>query len=107
MSQKSSKKELIESMKGLIVSCQTQPDDPIHTEDMVVKMAEAAKWGGAVGIRANTPQQIAAIKAKVDLPIIGICRSSDYGRYGMTIRMYLLHRQWKPAKQYGKPERIS
>ena len=72
MSQKSSKKELIESMKGLIVSCQTQPDDPIHTEDMVVKMAEAAKWGGAVGIRANTPQQMAAIKAKVDLPIIGL-----------------------------------
>lgn len=72
MSQKSSKKELIESMKGLIVSCQTHPDDPIHTEDMVVKMAEAAKWGGAVGIRANTPQQIAAIKAKVDLPIIGL-----------------------------------
>lgn len=72
MSQKSSKKELIESMKGLIVSCQTQPDDPIHAEDMVVKMAEAAKWGGAVGIRANTPQQIAAIKAKVDLPIIGL-----------------------------------
>ena len=72
MSQKSSKKELIESMKGLIVSCQTQPDDPIHTEDMVVKMAEAAKWGGAVGIRDNTPQQIAAIKAKVDLPIIGL-----------------------------------
>lgn len=72
MSQKSSKKELIESMKGLIVSCQTQPDDPIHTEDMVVKMAEAAKWGGAVGIRANTPQQIAAIKVKVDLPIIGL-----------------------------------
>lgn len=72
MSQKSSKKELIESMKGLIVSCQTQPDDSIHTEDMVVKMAEAAKWGGAVGIRANTPQQIAAIKAKVDLPIIGL-----------------------------------
>ena len=72
MSQKSSKKESIESMKGLIVSCQTQPDDPIHTEDMVVKMAEAAKWGGAVGIRANTPQQIAAIKAKVDLPIIGL-----------------------------------
>lgn len=76
MSQKSSKKELIESMKGLIVSCQTQPDDPIHTEDMVVKMAEAAKWGGAVGIRANTPQQIAAIKAKVDLPIIGLWKNT-------------------------------
>ena len=34
------------------------------------KMAEAAKWGGAVGIRANSPEQIAAIKAEVDLPII-------------------------------------
>lgn len=66
------KKELIEALRGLIVSCQTQPDDPIHTEDMVVKMAEAAKWGGAVGIRANTPRQIAAIKEKVDLPIIGL-----------------------------------
>jgi len=64
---------LLESLKnGLIVSCQTQPDDPIHTEDMVVKMAEAAKWAGAVGIRANSPEQIKAIKAKVDLPMIGI-----------------------------------
>lgn len=66
------KKELIDSLKGLIVSCQTQPDDPIHTDDMVVKMAEAAKWAGAVGIRANSPEQIAAIKAKVNLPIIGL-----------------------------------
>ena len=59
MSKRMDKKELIESLKGLIVSCQTQ-------------MAEAAQWGGAVGIRANSPEQIAAIKAKVDLPIIGL-----------------------------------
>ena len=72
MSKRMDKKELIESLKGLIVSCQTQPDDPIHTDKMVVKMAEAAKWGGAVGIRANSPEQIAAIKAEVDLPIIGL-----------------------------------
>lgn len=44
MSKRMDKKELIESLKGLIVSCQTQPDDPIHTDDMVVKMAEAAQW---------------------------------------------------------------
>ena len=37
---------LLESLKGgLIVSCQTQKDEPIYTEDMVVKMAECAKWG--------------------------------------------------------------
>ena len=40
------KKALLESFKnGLIVSCQVQKDDPIYTEDIVVKMAEAAKWG--------------------------------------------------------------
>ncbi|PRR81504.1 N-acetylmannosamine-6-phosphate 2-epimerase [Clostridium vincentii] len=67
------KRELIESLKdGLIVSCQVQKDDPIYTDDIVVKMAEAAKWAGAVGIRANSPEQIKAIKEKVDLPIIGL-----------------------------------
>ena len=67
------KRELIESLKnGLIVSCQVQKDDPIYTEDIVVKMAEAAKWAGAVGIRANSPEQIKAIKENVDLPIIGL-----------------------------------
>lgn len=67
------KRKLIESMKsGLIVSCQVQKDDPIYTEDIVIKMAEAAKWAGAVGIRANSPEQIKAIKGKVDLPMIGL-----------------------------------
>lgn len=66
-------RDLVEPMKGgLIVSCQVQPDDPIYTPDMVVKMAEAAAWAGAVGIRANSPEQIAAIKAAVDLPVIGL-----------------------------------
>ena len=67
------KKAIIESMcGGLIVSCQVQKDDPIYTDDIVVKMAEAAKWAGAVGIRANSPEQIAAIKKAVDLPMIGL-----------------------------------
>ena len=68
------KRELMESMKGgLIVSCQVQKDDPIYTDDMVVKMAEAARWAGAVGIRANSPEQIKAIKQAVpELPIIGL-----------------------------------
>ncbi|MBP3853076.1 MAG: N-acetylmannosamine-6-phosphate 2-epimerase [Erysipelotrichaceae bacterium] len=67
------KRELLESMKGgLIVSCQTQPDDPIYTPDMHVKMAQAAQWAGAVGIRANSPRQIKEIKEAVDLPVIGL-----------------------------------
>ena len=67
------KRAILESFKnGLIVSCQVQWDDPIYTDDMVVKMAEGARWAGAVGIRANSPEQIRAIKEKVDLPMIGL-----------------------------------
>lgn len=67
------KREILESLKGgLIVSCQVQHDDPIYSEEMPVKMAEAAQWAGAVGIRANSPEQIRAIREAVDLPIIGL-----------------------------------
>ncbi len=67
------KKKLLDSLKnGLIVSCQVQKDDPIYTEDMAVKMAEGAQWAGAVGIRANSPEQIRMIKEKVNLPLIGL-----------------------------------
>lgn len=67
------KKALLDPMKGgLIVSCQVQKDDPIYTDTIVAKMAEAAQWAGAVGIRANTPEQIKLIKSVIDLPVIGL-----------------------------------
>ena len=68
------KKQILESLKGgLIVSRQVQHDDPIYTDNMVVKMAEAARWAGAVCIRANSPEQIKAIKEAVpELPMIGL-----------------------------------
>lgn len=70
---KRDKQAILASLKGgLIVSCQVQPDDPVYAIDFVVKMAKAALWGGAVGIRANEPEQIRAIKQEVDLPLIGL-----------------------------------
>lgn len=67
------KEELKKALQGgLIVSCQVQHDDPVYSIDFVVKMAKAAQWGGAVGLRANSPDQIAAIKKEVDLPMIGL-----------------------------------
>lgn len=67
------KKTLLAGLKkGLIVSCQVQHDDPCYSEDFVLKMAQSAQWAGAVGIRANSPEQIRLIKSNVDLPMIGL-----------------------------------
>lgn len=57
---------------SIIVSCQAGEDEPLHGPDMMKRMAIAAKMGGAKGIRANSPQDIKAIKEAVDLPVIGI-----------------------------------
>ena len=63
--------------RGLIVSCQALPNEPLHSSFIMGKMALAAKQGGAIGIRANTVEDIMAIKSEVDLPIIGIIKQ-DY-----------------------------
>jgi N-acylglucosamine-6-phosphate 2-epimerase len=58
---------------GLIVSCQALETEPMFGASVMAQFAQAAKLGGAVGIRANTPIDCAAIKAAVpDLPLIGL-----------------------------------
>lgn len=58
--------------EGLIVSCQAEAHEPLHGAVIMAAMARAAIEGGAVGIRANGPEDIRAIRSAVDLPIIGI-----------------------------------
>ena len=71
-------KERIKNLKGkLIVSCQALPDEPLHSSFIMGRMAKAALQGGAVGIRANTPEDIQEIQTQVDLPVIGIIKR-DY-----------------------------
>ena len=61
--------------QGLIVSCQAEPHEPLHGAALMARLAQAAATGGAVGIRANGPEDIAAIRAAVNLPIIGIYKA--------------------------------
>ncbi len=65
---------IFERLRGkLVVSCQALPDEPLFGSEIMARVALAAKQGGASGIRANTPQDITAIKTMVpDLPLIGL-----------------------------------
>lgn len=57
---------------GLIVSCQAAEGTPLHGSSIMAAMARAAEIGGAVGIRADGPSDIRAIKKAVKLPVLGI-----------------------------------
>ena len=68
----------LEQIKGgLIVSCQALPHEPMHSSFIMGRFARAAVEGGAVGIRANTKEDIAEIKKNVSVPVIGIVKR-DY-----------------------------
>ncbi len=57
---------------GLVVSCQAEEGDPLHGPVFMAAFARAAEQAGAVGIRANGPEDIAAVRAACKLPLIGL-----------------------------------
>lgn len=72
------KDDIMRQLRGrLIVSCQALQNEPLHSSEIMGRMALAAKEGGAAGIRANTVEDITEIRKRVDLPIIGIIKR-DY-----------------------------
>ena len=83
--------DFVAQVRGhLIVSCQALPDEPLYGAEIMARMAVAAHGGGARAIRANTPVDIAAIRAAVNLPIIGLYKEV-YAGYPVYITPTLAH----------------
>lgn len=59
---------------GLVVSCQAKEKGPLDHPMILSAFAEEAEQAGAVGIRANCPRNIEAIKKAVGVPVIGILK---------------------------------
>ena len=74
----------------LIVSCQALPGEPLHGAEIMARMALAAQQGGAKAIRSNGPDDIRAIRAAVDLSIIGLYKDNIPG-YPVYITPTLEH----------------
>ncbi len=63
---------------GLIVSCQPESEDrrsdPMNSPAIMAALAAAAVRGGAVAVRVDSPADIAAVRAVVAVPVIGILK---------------------------------
>ncbi|MGJ8453699.1 N-acetylmannosamine-6-phosphate 2-epimerase [Pseudothermotoga sp. U03pept] len=64
--------------RGIIISCQLEPGDPVQDISFVVNMAKAAEFAGAVAIRTNDAKHVRAVKHSVHIPIIGLVKDRNY-----------------------------
>lgn len=69
---------IIDKLKnGLIVSCQSEGDDPFNANpEYMALFARAAEMGGAIGIRTQGIAKLEAIKRATNLPVIGLLKSN-------------------------------
>ncbi|MDD7464661.1 MAG: N-acetylmannosamine-6-phosphate 2-epimerase [Actinomycetaceae bacterium] len=83
------KSDVLDAIRGtLIVSCQAYPGEPLRTPETMAQMARAAEIGGAGAIRCQGLSDIAAIKGRVEIPVIGIWKE---GHEGVFITPTLRH----------------
>ncbi|MGW8887548.1 N-acetylmannosamine-6-phosphate 2-epimerase [Streptomyces sp. NPDC055749] len=73
---------MLHSLSGaLIVSCQALPGEALHGAEVMARMARAAVAGGAAAVRVNSPEDVAAVRKAVSVPIIGLWKDGDEGVY--------------------------
>ncbi|MFF2052603.1 N-acetylmannosamine-6-phosphate 2-epimerase [Leifsonia sp. NPDC058194] len=57
---------------GLVVSCQASAGSPMRDTPTIARLAVSALQGGAVALRVNGVDDIAAVRALTEVPIIGL-----------------------------------
>lgn len=79
----------LESLRSsLIVSCQAYPGEPMRDPRTTAQVAQSAVIGGAAGVRVQGISDIRAVRAAVDLPVIGLWKD---GHDGVFITPTLRH----------------
>ena len=64
---------ILDRLRGrLIVSCQALPESPLRDPKTIAALAQCAERGGAAGVRVDGPNDVAAVRRAVAIPIIGI-----------------------------------
>lgn len=61
----------------LIVSCQAPDGSPLRDPGIIAAIAEAAVIAGAAAVRINSAAHVAAVRKRVDVPIIGLEKVID------------------------------
>src|SRR5438105_1608393 len=77
--------EILQQLRGgLVVSCQAAPGDPLEDTETIRRIARSVTAAGAVGLRINSAEHIAAIRRDSKLPIIGIQKRCSGGKTRIT-----------------------
>lgn len=72
---------MLKLKRGLVVSCQATPEEPMFGSEIMAKMAYAAEIGGAVGVRVNTYPDLVAVRQAVKIPVLGLIKKTYEGYY--------------------------
>jgi N-acylglucosamine-6-phosphate 2-epimerase len=86
--------ELLDTLKGgLIVSVQQDQGNPLNRPEVIAALAQVAAVPGVVGLRLNEPRNIRAVRAVIDLPVIGIYKVHPPGERAWITPSYEEARQ--------------
>ncbi len=79
MTSRSNENALAAIRGGLVVSCQAYPGEPMRTPLVMAAVAQAVVLGGAKGVRAQGLNDLRAIRALIDIPLIGLVKRGASG----------------------------